>query len=375
MEDILIKILIIEDNREDLRLIEEMLNEARNPSFELHSSKRLDDGLKYLLRDNFDILLLDLNLPDSTGLDTFSEVYEQAPEIPIVILSGFEDEELALKAVREGAQDYLVKGHVNSLLLSRSISYAIERKLIEDELIRHRYYLNELVEKRTEELEKANEYLQEEVKEKEILIEEIYKRIQFTLQMISGIISINPSMLKKEDLTDLYIKSQTRVNAVMLLNEILEGSEDFAMVDFRKYTKDLADYLFDVYAVDKNLVELNINMDGILLDISTAIPLGLIINELISDKLKRDFLETDGFELDESSAENEYKINLGLKSSNENIILTMNYDNMGGDINELGKLDLAQLQFVRTILDQFNGSIEFIDDKDEINIILKEIKI
>lgn len=377
MDDKLIKILIIEDNPEDLRIIEEMLKEVENPVFELHSSKRLSDGLKCLVRDGFDILLLDLSLPDSVGLDTFSSVYEQAPEIPIVILSGFDDEEMAIRAVSEGAQDYLVKGHVTSPLLSRSISYAIERKLIEDELIRHRYYLNELVEKRTEELEKANKYLQEEIKEKETLIEEIYKRIQFTLEMISTIITIDASLIKNEDPSDFYIKSQTRINAIMLLNEILDQSEDFAMIDFDRYTEDLIDYLFDVYAVDKMLIKPNLNMGGILIDINTAILLGLIINELISDKLKCKFIESGGAEFtDESPAEKDKcELNMDLKSYNGNIELTMSYDGIGEGTRKFENLESPQLQFIRTILEHFDGSIEFTEDKKEINVILREIKV
>lgn len=370
MEDKLIKILIIEDNPEDLRLIEEMLKEVESPMFELHHSKRLSDGLRCLVRDDFDILLLDLSLPDSVGLDTFFSVYEQAPEIPIVILTGFNDEETAIKAVSEGAQDYLVKGQVNSLLLSRSISYAIERKLIEDELIRHRYYLNELVEKRTEELENANKYLQEEIMEKETLIDEIYKRIQFTLELISTILTIDASVIKEEDSTDFYIKSQTRINAIMLLNEILDQSEDFAMVNFDTYTARLITYLLDVYAVDKNLVKFNLDMRGILIDINTAIILGLIINELISDQLKCESLES----CIESAGHDKCELNMSLKSYNETVKLTMSYAGIGEDIHKLEK-PKSPLRFIMTILEHFDGSVEFLEDKREINLILREIKV
>lgn len=359
MEDKLIRILMIEDNPQDLRLIQEMLREIKNPSFELTGSSRLDKGLKLLVRDNFDILLLDLSLPDSTGLDTFASVYEQAPEIPIVILSGLEDEDTAIRAVREGAQDYLVKGLVNPLLLSRSISYAIERKLIEDELIRHRYYLNELVEKRTEELEETNRCLQEEVREKEILIEEIYRRIQFTLQIISGIIGINPSVLADEDINQLNIKSQTRANAIMKLNEILDKSEDFALINFKNYTEDIIQYLFDVYALERNQLQIYLNMDEILLDISTAIPLGLILNELLSDIFKNHFKNCS--------------INIGLNSSDGNVKLNINYGTTCKNVDYVQ--DKPHLQLIKILLGQFNGSIEFLDEGREVNVVLKEIKV
>ncbi|MEN4030002.1 MAG: response regulator [Methanobacterium sp.] len=350
----------MEDNPQDLRLIKEMLGEVNNPSFELTSADRLENGLKDLLNYVFDILLLDLSLPDSTGLNTFLSIYEQAPEIPVVILSGFDDEETAVMAVREGAQDYLVKGQVNSPLLSRSISYAIERKSIEDELIRHRYYLNELVEKRTEELEEANICLQEEVKEKEILIEEIYRRIQFTLQIITGIMGMTPSISSDEDLNELNIKSQTRVNAIMKLNEILDESEDFALVNFYRYTDDLLKYLFDIYGLPENQFKAYLDMKGALIDINTAIPLGIILNELLSDKLK------DQFE--------ECVIYISLKSYNGNIKLKISYHGACKEkIND--NEDKSHLQLIEALLRQFNGSIDLAEDESEVNIILNQVKL
>ncbi len=361
MEDKLIRVLIIEDNPQDLRLIHEMLKEVTYPSFELVSSETLSNGLKILINNGFDLLLLDLSLPDSTGLDTFASVYDQSPEVPVVILSGFDDEDTAIKAVREGAQDYLVKGQVNSLLLSRAISYAIERKLIEDELIRHRYYLNELVEKRTEELEETNQCLQEEIKEKEILIEEIYRRIQFTLQIIAGILGITPSSLQSEDPDEVNIKSQTRVNAIMKLNEILEGSEDFALVNFYKYTDDLIRYLFDIYGLSKDEFKVNLNMEGVLIDIGTAIPLGIILNEILSDKLKDNFQDC--------------KINIDLDSYNDNIKLKISYEGACREKASIDDLDNPHLQLIEILLSQFNGSIDYTDNGNQIEIVLNEIKV
>src|SRR5207249_9372693 len=82
---------------------------------------------------DFDLVLLDFVLPDSMGLDTFTSMLAQAPHSPIIILSGLDDEALAIEALRLGAQDYLVKGEVDSNLLVRSIRYAIERKRVENE--------------------------------------------------------------------------------------------------------------------------------------------------------------------------------------------------------------------------------------------------
>lgn len=134
MNDKPIRLLLIEDSPGDARLIREMLNEAGAPQFELVCVERLEEGLKRLGSEGFDLLLLDLGLPDSQGLDTFFTTRSQAPGVPIVVLTGLGDETSAIKAVREGAQDYLVKGQVNSNLLVRSIRYALERQRLVKEV-------------------------------------------------------------------------------------------------------------------------------------------------------------------------------------------------------------------------------------------------
>lgn len=123
-----IQVLLIEDNPGDARLIEYMLQEADEPGFVLHWANRLSAGLEQLAAGHFSVVLLDLALPDSQGSDTFTRVHTQAPEIPVIILTGLDDLALATALMREGAEDYLVKGQVGGALLVRSIRYAIESK-------------------------------------------------------------------------------------------------------------------------------------------------------------------------------------------------------------------------------------------------------
>ncbi len=120
------RILLIEDSNTDALLIRSHLKKA-DAAFDLRREERLDTGLAHLDRGDTDVVLLDLNLPDSSGLDTFRSVHRQAMHLPIVILSGQEDVQLAVDAVALGAQDYLPKGEVSRSSLSRSIRYAIER--------------------------------------------------------------------------------------------------------------------------------------------------------------------------------------------------------------------------------------------------------
>jgi PAS domain S-box-containing protein len=131
MKDKATRVLLVEDNPGDARLIQEMLREA-GEGYQLEWVPQLSDGLERLARGEIDLVLLDLGLPDSQGLDTFIRAFSHAPQVPFVVLSGLDDETIAVTAVREGAQDYLVKGQVDGSLLVRAMRYASERKRAEE---------------------------------------------------------------------------------------------------------------------------------------------------------------------------------------------------------------------------------------------------
>jgi diguanylate cyclase (GGDEF)-like protein len=133
-------VLLIEDNPGDARLIREMLAQHSAGPFKLKSVDRLAKGLETLTSDPPAVVLLDLSLPDSHGLDTFAKVYAHAPKIPIIVLTGNDDQALALSAVKTGAQDYLVKGKIDPELLLRAMQYSIERKRYQEELERQANY-------------------------------------------------------------------------------------------------------------------------------------------------------------------------------------------------------------------------------------------
>jgi len=124
----IMKVLLIEDNPGDILLIQEFLKEVTTTVVELIPTQHLNEALNYLVNQSFDVILLDLSLPDSQGLDTFVKTHNQAKSIPIIVLTGMDDETLALRAVQAGAQDYLVKAQVTGDLLVRSMRYAIERQ-------------------------------------------------------------------------------------------------------------------------------------------------------------------------------------------------------------------------------------------------------
>jgi PAS domain S-box-containing protein len=125
-----LKVLLIEDNAGDARLIREYLSDEAGADFSVEHVPLLAAGLERLAAGGIDLVLLDLSLPDSPMPDTFRRVHQTAPQVPIIVMSGLDDEEFAIQTVQEGAQDYLVKNQVETRLLVHAMRYAIERKRV-----------------------------------------------------------------------------------------------------------------------------------------------------------------------------------------------------------------------------------------------------
>lgn len=151
--NLIINVLLIEDNPGDVRIIKELLGEAKELKFNLHSAENLLKGLTYITESSFDIILLDLTLPDSSGIETLKRMLEHDSKYPIIVLTGTNDLQLAIQAVKVGAQDYLVKGQIEINQLIRSIFHAIDRhkmiKTIEslvDDLQKNELRLRKIIE-------------------------------------------------------------------------------------------------------------------------------------------------------------------------------------------------------------------------------------
>jgi len=145
-----IKVLLVEDSPVDSRLLQLLLGESKTMFFAWTCVTRLADAFAKLADEQFDVVLSDLTLPDSQGFETFQSLRAQAPNMPIIVLSGTDDETMAIKAVREGAQDYLVKGKADTHVLTRSITYAIERHRAEQALQESERHYKHLLESITD---------------------------------------------------------------------------------------------------------------------------------------------------------------------------------------------------------------------------------
>ncbi len=141
-----INILLIEDNPEDARLFGELLKEEARGSYHLAQVDRLLIGLARLAADDFDVVFLDLGLPDSKGMDTLKAITKNAVHLPVIVITGLDDESTAIAALRNGAQDYLLKEKIDGSVLWRVLRYSIERKQAEETILNSEEKYRSLVE-------------------------------------------------------------------------------------------------------------------------------------------------------------------------------------------------------------------------------------
>jgi signal transduction histidine kinase len=161
-----INVLLIEDNVEQVEFLRQLLLRQIDADFHLIHASTVTDGVRKVSALQIDIILLDLGLPDSDGLETFLRLTHVAQDVPIVVLSGVNDVALAVETVQMGAQDYLVKGHVDNRLLVRSLRYAIERKRSQIQLKRAHDELECRVHERTSALRQTNLHLEREISDR-----------------------------------------------------------------------------------------------------------------------------------------------------------------------------------------------------------------
>jgi signal transduction histidine kinase len=226
-----LKILLIEDNLAEARFLQEILKESKLKPFNLVHVKRLGEALDQLDRDFFDAVLLDLTLPDSQGLVSLARLNDRAPSLPIVVLTNTNDAQLALEAVRQGAQDYLVKRQVNVEVLVRSLCYAIERKQVLEGLREVKEALEIRVEERTAELVKAKELNQLKT-EFVSMISHDFRNPLNTILLSAGLLQEGHQKLTKaKKLTHLQLISLAIKDMARLLDEVsLISKSDFGQL-------------------------------------------------------------------------------------------------------------------------------------------------
>src|ERR1700731_1139662 len=133
MKEKALQVLVVEDNAGDVRLLREMFSKEKPGSFEVTHMLRISEAVSHLAKGGVDVVLLDMGLPDGHGLDTVRRAHAAAPGVPVIVLTGLDDEALAAEAMKEGAQDYLIKGQIENRALPRALRHAIERHRMQAE--------------------------------------------------------------------------------------------------------------------------------------------------------------------------------------------------------------------------------------------------
>ncbi len=333
-------ILLVEDEPGDVLLIQEMFKEIVDTDFKLIHTNRLELALQHLIKDNFDAMLLDLGLLDSQGMNTFTTMRMHSPQLPIIILTGLIDEEFAVNAIGEGAQDYLIKGQIDGRLLIRSIRYAIERK-------------------------NSEELLKKSLKEKELLIKEIHHRVKNNLMVISGLLNLQSQYIHDQKDLAFFEESQARAKSMALIHERLYQSDNFKSIDFGEYIVKLTNDLFHAYVNDFNRIKLNISVENIMVDVDTAIPLGLIVNELLSNSMKHGFPKGKGGEIHIKFHHYHDKLQLIVKDNGIGLSGKLDYKNT--DSLGLQLVNLLTGQIDGELEVNMNGGTEFIISFTEVN--------
>jgi PAS domain S-box-containing protein len=231
-----------------------------------------------------------------------------------------------------------------------------ERKQAEDELKKHRDHLEDLVKGRTAELEeeiterkKAEEKIKASLKEKETLLHEIHHRVKNNMNVVSSLLKLQSNNIDDKQIKGILNASQSRVFAMSAVHETLHGSEKLSEIDLKAYLSKITNSIFQSNIIDHRIVKLNTNIQEIPIDINQASPLGLVINELISNSLKYAFPD-----------EREGEINVSLKKLDEELELTVMDDGIGmPDGLDWKNSKSLGLKLVRTLVEnQLDGSIE-----------------
>ncbi len=203
------------------------------------------------------------------------------------------------------------------------------------------------------------------LKEKELLLREIHHRVKNNLQIVSTLLSLQSSQSDKVDVNDLYRESQNRIQSIALIHENLYHSEDLAHINFEVYVKGLLSDLFDSYGVNSSRIKLNLDIEDVTLGIETAIPCGLIINELVSNSLKHGFTGNETGEINveiHKIADDEYS----LIESDTGVPFSDKVDFTSS--KTLG------LELIKNLVKQIEGQLEFNRENKEFKIIFKELE-
>ncbi|MCI4626646.1 MAG: response regulator [Candidatus Magnetoovum sp. WYHC-5] len=346
------KILILEDEQIVINAIQKHL---KTENYTILTANNGVEGLKVYYEERPILIILDLKMPVMDGIEFLEEI-NITPSSPcsVIVLTGHGSDEDMERCFELGVYAFLhkpfnayeLKGLVRHCIALKHVEQNLKKEVaqrtkMEEELWKYRYLLEDIVEKRTEELKGTNDKLQKEIterknteeklkktiKEKDMLLVEIHHRVKNNLQIISSLIDLQSKYVTDEQTKAMFVDSQARLRTMALIHEKLYQSEDIINVDFHRYVRSLSDYLYHSYCLNKSNVSMDINVESVFLDVDTAVPCGIIINELVTNSLKHAF-----------PPDMEGKISIEMKRKGDGYYHLKIYDNGKG----MGDVDLRQ---------------------------------
>ena len=215
------------------------------------------------------------------------------------------------------------------------------------------------------ERKKAEDEILRSLKEKELLLREIHHRVKNNLQIISTLLTLQSSQSEKVDIYNLYKESQNRIQSIALIHENLYHSEDLAHINFEDYVKGLVSDLFDSYGVDSSKIKLNLDVENVILGIETAIPCGLIINELVSNSIKHGFKDVETGEISVELKK--------LQNGKYELKISDTGTPFPDDLN-LYSSDTLGLELIKNLVNQLDANLTFNKNNKEFKIIFTELE-
>jgi signal transduction histidine kinase len=205
MKEKALQVLVVEDNAGDVRLLREMFSKEKPGSFELTHLLRMSEAVIHLAKGGVDIVLLDMGLPDGHGLNTVRRVHAAAPGVPVIVLTGLDDEALAAEAMKEGAQDYLIKGQIENRALPRALRHAIERHRMQTE--------TDLI--RTDQMKFQDEFLSHVSHELRSPLTAIYQFVTILLDKLAGELNV-----EQHEYLQIVLRNVKQLQS--MINDLLE---------------------------------------------------------------------------------------------------------------------------------------------------------
>jgi two-component sensor histidine kinase len=326
------RLLIVDDSAGDRRLCRILMEEGNDPSLEIFEAGDGASGLEACRTLSPDCLLIDYLLPDMTGIEFLKQLPKESEtdRYAIVMLTGLGSGDIAAAALKAGAHEYIMKDHLTSMALRLTIEKATTRR----DLVRS--------------LKAERDRLAGLLGEKEVLLKEVHHRVKNNLAVIASLLSLQASKSPNEGVASALRASQHRVESMALIHEQLYATDDLGQVDLAKHATMLAANLFHTYGIDPACVTFQVTLPPLELGLDQAIPVGLILGELVANALKHAF--PDG---------RQGSISIGGERSNGRIAMTVTDDGIGiPESDDFERRKSLGMQIVKILTRQLKGTFE-----------------